>query len=71
MTTLRIQFASVPDEDNVIAELLADEREFAHVAQQGNQEIVAIYQATGDAREIDMPSLIDLLQRAKQGLRQP
>lgn len=69
MTTLRIQFASVPDEDNVIAELLADEREFAHVAQRGNQEIVAIYQATGDALEIDLASLVALLQRAQEGLR--
>lgn len=70
MAQLSIQFVSVPDEDHVVAELLAADQEFGHVARRDSRVVVVLYQSEGKAVEVELEQFIDLLSRAKAGLRE-
>jgi hypothetical protein len=68
MAQLRIQFASVPDEEHVVAEMLAADEEFGHIARRDSRVVVVLYQSEGNAVEIEFEQFVDLLTRAKAGL---
>jgi len=70
MTQLAYQLVNDPDEDfDVIAELLADDKEFAHVVRRNDKAAIVIYQSPGVMLEIDVDELIGLLQSARESLR--
>jgi len=69
MTELSYRFVSFPEEDDVLAELLADDIVFAHVVRRDAKTVVAVDPSEGVTLEIDVDELIDLLQSARESLR--
>lgn len=69
---LKVQIASVPDRDNLVAEIWVGDQQLAEVSQETGTLKIEIYQRTGEARgiwEIEFDELVNALQEARNKLR--